>query len=155
MTFTVATIVTGLLSGLAYGLLGCGLSLIYRSCRIINIAYGEIGAFGAAVLAKLVVDEGFPWWAALPLALAIGAALASAVELVVVRRLAGRPPIVLLAATIGVSQLVLVARLSLPAVRRSFAPFPAGLDRVLDLGGCAWPARSSRCSWSSPPPCWP
>ena len=135
MTITAATIVTGLLSGLAYGLLGCGLSLIYRSCRIINIAYGVIGAFGAAVLAKLVIDEDFPWWAALPLALAVGAALAAAVELVVVRRLAGRPPIVLLAATIGISQLVLVARLSLPAVRRGFAPFPAGLDQVLDIGG--------------------
>ena len=134
MTLTAATLITGLLSGLAYGLLGCGLSLVYRSCRVVNIAYGEIGAFGAAILAKLVIDEGFPWWAALPVALAVGAALAAVVELVVVRRLAGRPPVVLLAATIGVSQLVLVARLSLPTVQRGFAPFPSALGRVLDLG---------------------
>ncbi len=134
MTLTAQTLVTGLFSGLLYGLLGCGLALVYRSSRVVDIAYGEVGAFGAAVFAELVLRAHLPWLLALPVALAVGAALSAVVELAVVRRLAGRPPVVLLAATIGVAQLVLVARLSLPDVPGGTQLFPTLFDRVVDLG---------------------
>nr|MDT0664739.1 hypothetical protein [Micromonospora sp. DSM 115978] len=38
---------TGLVTGLTYALLGAGLVLVYRATRVINVAQGELGVFGA------------------------------------------------------------------------------------------------------------
>src|SRR5205823_8348281 len=58
-------LLVGALTGLAYAVLAVGLVLVYRATRVINFAHGEIGAFGAAVLAKLVLDYGWSFWLAL------------------------------------------------------------------------------------------
>ena len=39
-------LVSGLASGIAYGLLGVGLVLVHRSSRFINFAHSQTGAFG-------------------------------------------------------------------------------------------------------------
>ena len=77
----------GIVMGLSYALLGMGLVLIYRTTRVIHFGYGEIGAFGALIVAKLVLDHGWSWWTAVPLAIGIGAAVSAAWERTVVRRL--------------------------------------------------------------------
>ena len=59
-------IVLGLFTGLTYGLLAVGLVLVYRSSRFVNFAHGAIGVFGAAVLGRLVGDEGAAVLARLP-----------------------------------------------------------------------------------------
>ena len=46
----------GAVTGLTYGVLGVGLMLIFRSTRVINFAFGEMGGFGAALLALLVIN---------------------------------------------------------------------------------------------------
>ena len=56
----------GLFTGLTYGLLAVGLVLVYRSSRFVNFAHGSIGVFGAAVLGRLVVGAGLPYWVAFP-----------------------------------------------------------------------------------------
>src|SRR5207302_5174730 len=111
---TPGTIVTGALTGLAYAVLAAGLVLVYRATGVINFAHGEIGAFGAAVLAKLALDEHWNFFLALALVLVIGGVLGGAIELGVVRRLFKAPRLVLLVATIGVSELVFVGELVLP-----------------------------------------
>jgi ABC-type branched-subunit amino acid transport system ATPase component/ABC-type branched-subunit amino acid transport system permease subunit len=85
------------------------------------------------VLAKLVLDAGVSWWLALPLALVMGAGVALGVEAGVMRRLYNRPRVVALVATIGVAQLLLVARALIPEVERVSA-FPTPLDRGLQVG---------------------
>lgn len=123
----------GIVLGLVYGLLAVGLVLVYRASGVINFAYGESGALGAAILAKLVLDDGWSWYAALPVVLVVGAALGAVTELVVARRLADRPRVALLVATIGLSQLLLVAQLLIPRVHH-LAPFPGPIHRHLVIG---------------------
>ena len=123
----------GVLTGLTYAVLAAGLVLVYRATRVINFAHGEIGAFGAAVLAKLVLDEHWNFFLALPLVLLIGGVVGAAVELGIVRRLFKAPRVVVMVATIGVSQLALVAQLLLPDIDHP-GRFPSPIDRTLRFG---------------------
>ena len=127
-------VLIGAMTGLAYAILAAGLVVVYRATKVVNFAHGEIGAFGAAVLALLVLDHHWNFFVALGLVLVIGAAIGAAVELLVVRRLFRSPRLVLLVATIGVAQLLFVCQLLLPGVEHS-APYPSPLDRRLELGG--------------------
>jgi ABC-type branched-subunit amino acid transport system ATPase component/ABC-type branched-subunit amino acid transport system permease subunit len=128
-------VVTGLLIGLTYGVLAAGLVLVFRASRVINLAHAEVGALGAALLARMVVDGGVPWAVALPVVVVVGLAIGAFIELVVVRRLAASPRVVVLVATLGVSQLLLVAQLALPDVSNPGSPFPQPVDRVASFGG--------------------
>lgn len=134
LTVNSSILTIGLLTGLSYALLAVGLVLVYRATRVINFAHGEIGAFGAAVLAKLVIDERWNFFAALVAALTVGGVIGLAVERLVVRRLFDRPRFVMLVATIGVSQVLFFAQLALPQVDRP-GPYPTPIDRVLHIGG--------------------
>ena len=127
-------VVTGLLIGLTYGVLAAGLVLVFRASRVVNVAHADVGAFGAALLARMVTEGGMPWLVALPLALAAGGLIGATVEVVVVRRLAGSPRVVLLVATLGVSQLLLAAQIALPRVADPGAPFPLPFARTLSAG---------------------
>src|SRR4051812_49192674 len=95
-SISVETLTLGAMMGLAYAVLGAGLVLVYRATRVINFAYGEIGALSAAVLAKLVMDEHWNFFVALAAVLVGGGLIGGAIELVVVRRLFRAPRLVLL-----------------------------------------------------------
>ncbi|ODU62012.1 MAG: branched-chain amino acid ABC transporter [Lautropia sp. SCN 66-9] len=65
---TIANVVIGgLLTGLVYGLMALGLSVIYGVVRIVNFAHGELMAVAMYVAAWVGVD---PLWILLPVALA-------------------------------------------------------------------------------------
>ena len=122
----------GLVTGLTYGVLGLGLTLVYRSTRILNFAHGEIGALPAALIPILVLNADLPYWLVLPGALLLAAALGGATELLIIRRLANAPRLILLVATIGVSQILLVINLVLPREGswRPRGPGPSATDRA-------------------------
>ncbi|KQW53689.1 hypothetical protein ASC77_05330 [Nocardioides sp. Root1257] len=109
--FGLDRLVIGLFTGLTYGMLAVGLVLVYRSSRFVNFAHGAIGVFGASMLALFVADWGAPYWVAFVVAIVIAALLSGLVEVVVVRRLEGRPSLVGMIATLGLSQLILVSAL--------------------------------------------
>ena len=52
-----AVILDGLVLGLAFGLLGVGMSLVYGLGGVINLAYGQIVVL-AAIVASLVIEDG-------------------------------------------------------------------------------------------------
>jgi ABC-type branched-subunit amino acid transport system ATPase component/ABC-type branched-subunit amino acid transport system permease subunit len=131
---TADTLVLGLFTGLVYAVLAAGLTLMYRATRVINFAYGEIGAFGAAVLAKLVLDYNWNFFLTLALVLTIGAAVGAFIELTVVRRLFHSPRLILLVATIGVAQVMFFAQAVLPGVD-NVARYPSPINRTLEFGG--------------------
>lgn len=115
----------GLVSGLVYAVLAAGFVLVYRCTGVLNFAQGEIGAFGVAVFALLAAGYGVPYWIAFGLAVAISALVGAVIELTIVRRLFHAPRLVLLIATLGVAQLLLAGRLSLPdAAAASTFPQP-------------------------------
>ncbi|WP_436793878.1 ABC transporter permease subunit [Actinospongicola halichondriae] len=135
LTFSPEIIVVGALAGMAYAVLAAGLVLVYRATGVINFAHGEIGAFGAAVLAKLVLDFDWNFWFALVVVLVGGGALGALIETTVIRRLARGPKLAMLVATIGIAQLLLVAQLLLPRVRLENAgPFPSPLGKSFTIG---------------------
>ncbi|WP_432841393.1 ABC transporter permease subunit [Dactylosporangium sp. CA-092794] len=127
-------LVFGVLAGLAYAILAAGIVLVYRATKVINLAHGEIGAFGAALLAKLVLDWHWNFWLALVASLAAGAAVGAVVEMGVIRRLAKSPRLILLVATLGVGQVAFLARVLLPKIK-NYGPFPSPLNREAEFGG--------------------
>jgi branched-subunit amino acid ABC-type transport system permease component len=109
VSFSSAALILGITTGLTYALLAVGLVLIYKSSRFINFAHGQLGAFSAMLVAKLVNDHGFNYWVAFVAALAIAVLVAGVVETTVIRRLFNAPRVVLMVASIGVAQLLYAA----------------------------------------------
>lgn len=134
IVFGLPELFIGITTGLTYAMLGVGLVLLYRSSRVLHFGYGEVGAFSAIILAKLVLDGGLSWWLAFPLVIVLGAVLNSGFELLVVRRLFEAPRVVVLVATIGLAQVMFAAQLLLPDIHNR-APFPTPADIEHRFGG--------------------
>ncbi len=117
-------IVIGLFAGLTYGLLAIGLVLVYRSSRFVNFAHGSVGAFGASLLALMVADWGAPYWLAFVIGILVAGLLSAGIEVVVVRRLAGRPSLIGMIATLGLSQFILIMALVINSDGVSGFTFP-------------------------------
>jgi ABC-type branched-subunit amino acid transport system permease subunit/ABC-type branched-subunit amino acid transport system ATPase component len=106
----------GVVYGLIYAVFAAGFVLVYRSTGVLNFAQGEIGAFGVALFALFHVQYDVPYWLAFAISVLATALIGMVTELVVVRRLFESPRLVLLIATVGVAQLLLFFRLSLPNI---------------------------------------
>lgn len=100
--------------GALYGLIGASVILIYRTNRIINFAAAGLGAVPAVLAVLLIVLRGWSWYIAFPLAIVGGAALGAVVDVVVIRRFARAPRLILTVATIGLSQLLAYFALLIP-----------------------------------------
>jgi ABC-type branched-subunit amino acid transport system permease subunit len=95
-------------------LLAVGLVLVYKSSKVINFAHGELGAFAVAMMLMLIRAYDWPYWPAVVTSLAATGALAAVIERTIIQRLFSAPRLLVLVATIGIAQLVTVARLVLP-----------------------------------------
>jgi branched-chain amino acid transport system permease protein len=96
----------GVIFGTSYGLLAMGLILIYRTTRIVNFAYGAMGAMPGAVTVGLFLSKDWNYWLAIALGVAVGAATGALVDLIVIRRFANSSRLVLTVATIGLAQVL-------------------------------------------------
>ena len=105
MSLPAVVVIEGAILGLDYGLLAMGLVLIYRTNRVLNFAQGQLGVVAAVFLVKLYYDFGFNYWVALVMALALAAAVGALSELLL-RRLFNRPRVLVMVATIGLSQVL-------------------------------------------------
>jgi ABC-type branched-subunit amino acid transport system permease subunit len=124
----------GAIVGLGYGLLAVGLVLIYRTSRVVNFAQGQLGVVAAAFLVKLYYDYHVNYWLALFVALALAAIVGAASELVL-RRLFNRPRVIVMVATIGLSQVLFLFTL-FPFIRPSklFRAFPVPIHWTFHVG---------------------
>jgi ABC-type branched-subunit amino acid transport system ATPase component/ABC-type branched-subunit amino acid transport system permease subunit len=84
------------------------LVLIYKANRFINLAHAQMGTYSAVLLAKMVLDWGWSWWAAFPFAIVVGILTGLAVDRFVIRPLRARTKstVALLLVTVGVAQLL-------------------------------------------------
>lgn len=135
MSIPLFTVIVGVILGLTYGLLAVGLVLVYKSNRVLNFAHGELGAVSAVVLEKLVNEHGAPYWPTLALVLVMAAVIGGLVELLL-RRLFHRPRLLVMVATIGISQILFVLTL-LSFVRPEEGarpyPVPFSFTTTIDL----------------------
>ena len=107
-------VLDGIALGSLYGLIGVGVILIYRTNRIFNFAAGGLGAIPAVAGVLLIVYKGWSWWIAFPLSIIAGAALGGLIDILVIRRFANAPRLILTVVTIGVSQFLAFLALLLP-----------------------------------------
>jgi ABC-type branched-subunit amino acid transport system permease subunit len=107
-------VLVGAVFGTATGLMAMGLVLIYRSDRIINFAYGSMGAVGGVLAINLFLESGWNYFLALAVGVAAGAGVGALVDVLVVRRFTAAPRLILTVATIGLAQVLGAFELLIP-----------------------------------------
>jgi ABC-type branched-subunit amino acid transport system permease subunit len=134
MSLPPSVVLEGAILGLGYGLLAVGLVLIYRTSRVVNFAQGQLGVVAAVFLVKLYYDYGFNYWAALAISLGLAAAVGALSELVL-RRLFNRPRVMVMVATIGLSQVLFLFTI-FPFIRpnKLYRPFPVPISWTFHIG---------------------
>jgi len=102
VTFFFEVLIGGLLSGVMYSLVALGFVLIYKASGVFNFAQGAMVFFAALTYVGLL-EQGLPWWLALPATLVVMVIVGLLTERIVLRPLVNQPQISLFMATIGLT----------------------------------------------------
>lgn len=94
--------INGGLAGLMYALVAMGIVLIYKSSSVPNLAQGALTMLGAYVVLAFATGMGLSMWLAIPLAMVVMFFMGVGIERVTLRRLAGRPIVMILMMTLGI-----------------------------------------------------
>ena len=125
--------VNGMLVGLMYSLVAIGIVLIYKSSSVPNLAQGSMTMLGAYVVLAFTNNAGAPIWLAIPLAIVTMFVIGIGIERVALRRLAGRPIIMILMLTLGLE--IFLRAGSMTIWGGTARPMPIGIsDAPLFLG---------------------
>lgn len=116
--------VNGALTGLLYSLFALGLVLIYKSSSVPNLAQGALTMLAAYVVLALSRQLGFPLWLAIAMTTIIMFLAGFGVEKVTLRRMAGRPIVMILMMTLGLDIFI----------RGSTLAVWGGTSRSMELG---------------------
>lgn len=100
------TLIAGLLRGNVYALGAVGISLVFGVMNVVNFAQFSFFGLGAMLAWFFVVQLQQPFWIALPLVLAICAALGLVINIAVVRPLAKFLPLAAMLSTYAVAQIL-------------------------------------------------
>jgi branched-chain amino acid transport system permease protein len=95
--------VAGVALGCIYALVALGFTIIYRASQVINFAQGSFLLVGAYLVSWFALDRSMPFGVAVLLALAITVALGVAFQMVVLRRVVGKPIFTVVMITIGLN----------------------------------------------------
>lgn len=94
--------VNGALVGLMYSLVAMGIVLIYKSSSVPNLAQGAMVMLAGYVILAFANQLHLPLWVAIPLGIVTMFGIGVGIERVALRRLAGRPIIMILMMTLGI-----------------------------------------------------
>ena len=100
MNLLTQAVISGLMTGALYTLLGIGLVLVYRTARILNLAHGETFAITGVVAALLTVS-GVPLLASVAVAVLVAVMFATALHRFILRPRSDWPPGTLILITLG------------------------------------------------------
>lgn len=144
--FSVAfTLANGLSVGAVYALVALGVALVYKATKVINFAQGALGSFPALVtlwvllefdLTQAIAEPGTAKFALVALgAVLLGAALAVAMNLLVIQQLANAAPVTSLVATTGIALMLIALETILFEVKtRRFPRIVAGAPDGFQIG---------------------
>ena len=125
--------VNGALAGLMYSLVALGIVLIYKSSSVPNLAQGAMTMLGAYLVLEVAHYLKAPIWVAIPLAMLLMFGIGIGIERVALRRLAGRPIVMILMMTLGLD--IFLRGTALAVWGGSGRPMPIGIsDAPLFLG---------------------
>jgi len=119
-------LINGIANGAAYGLLGLGLVLLYKSNRIFNFAQGEFATVGAIVTYVFYAGTGvlpkLPFFVAALLGLVGSVGVAMLTERLVIRPMFDRAKVILVVGTVGVALLLIGVEGLLPYPKTQSLP---------------------------------
>jgi branched-chain amino acid transport system permease protein len=125
--------VNGALVGLMYSMVAMGIVLIYKSSSVPNLAQGSMTMLAAYIVLAFANNAGAPIWLAIPLAIVTMFFIGIGIERVALRRLAGRPIIMILMMTLGLE--IFLRAGSMTIWGGTARPMPIGIsDAPLFLG---------------------
>lgn len=125
--------INGGLAGLMYALVAMGIVLIYKSSSVPNLAQGALTMLGAYVVLAIAGALGVSIWIAIPLAMVSMFFIGMLIERVALRRLAGRPIVMILMMTLGID--IFLRATTMTFWGGSGRPMPLGIsDAPLFLG---------------------
>lgn len=99
-------LISGITSGMVYGLIALGYHIVFRATQLIDFAQGEKAVFGGLLALALLPAIGNHPWVALLLVAVGGYIVGWAYERAILRPIYNRPAIVPIIATVGVAQFV-------------------------------------------------
>lgn len=98
----VQLLISGISQGCIYGLIALGFVLIYKATETVSFAQGELMMLGAFAGLGLMTVLGFPFWLAVPAAVAAMAVFGFVLERAVIRPILGQPAFSVVMLTIGI-----------------------------------------------------
>src|SRR3954471_24359538 len=118
--------INGIANGAAYGLLGLGLVLLYKSNRIFNFAQGEFATIGAIVTYVFTAGTGvfpkLPFFLAALVGIVAAVGIALLTERLVIRPMFNRAKVILVVGTVGVALLLIGVEGLLPYPKTQSLP---------------------------------
>jgi branched-chain amino acid transport system permease protein len=115
--------------------LACGLAVTLGLMNFVNLAHGAFAMTGGYVCAVLVNSQGWPFFAALPLAFVVSALVGVALERTLYRHLYTRSHLDQVLFTIGLTFMSVAAVDYIMGSSRIFIKLPAALEGQFDLFG--------------------
>jgi branched-chain amino acid transport system permease protein len=119
-------LIDGIANGAAYGLLGLGLVLLYKSNRIFNFAQGEFATVGAIATYVFYAGTGvlpkLPFFLAALIGVVAATAVAMLTERLVIRPMFDRAKVILVVGTVGVALLLIGIEGMLPYPKTQSLP---------------------------------
>jgi branched-chain amino acid transport system permease protein len=106
MEFLLQLVISGLVVGSIYALVGLGFVIIYKSSSILNFAQGEFLMLGAYVCLAIFTTYRVPFVAAFVLTLLFSVALGVLMERVLLRPMIGEPVISVIMLTLGLASVL-------------------------------------------------
>ena len=95
-------VISGIAQGCIYGLIALGFVLIYKATETVSFAQGDLMMLGAFCGLAGMTMLGFPFWLAVPAAIAAMALFGVLTERVVIRPILGQPAFSIVMLTIGI-----------------------------------------------------
>jgi branched-chain amino acid transport system permease protein len=129
-----SALMQGILLGGVYALVALGVLVVYKSCKIFNMAHGEMMVLASYIAWWLAVSKGLPLPLAIILSILSGALTGWVINRLIIRPVIGKPMLVTFLLTllvgIGVQGITIIAWQGLPQVLPDF--FPRG---NISIGG--------------------
>jgi branched-chain amino acid transport system permease protein len=132
MNAFLAQLLAGLATGGIYASLALALVMIYRSTHHVNFAQGEMAMF-STFIASVLVQAGWPYWAAFFATVAIAFSMGVAIEALLIRRLRNAP--ILAIVVVFVALLVILHSLAGWLFGYAIRSFPSPFSEVAGAGG--------------------
>src|ERR1700744_4278958 len=133
------TLFTILFDGIAYGMLlfvlACGLAVTLGLMNFVNLAHGAFAMAGGYVCAIMVNQQGWPFFAALPLAFVASAAVGIVLERALYRHLYARSHLDQVLFSIGLVFMSVAAVDYFMGSSRVFIKVPSALEGQFDFFG--------------------